>query len=205
MPYGSLRLLDKSVEVIMNFFLSLSRGIDTITNAIGKITFWLTTVMVLVGAYNVITRYLSRWIGIQLSGNVYFELQTYAYDLIFLLGAAYVFSQNGHVRVDIIFSNLKEKTRAWIDVFGAMLFLVPFCWLGIFLSRKYVADSWRVFEQSPNPGGLPRYPMKTVIIMAFALLIIQAISETIKNIAFIRGHENSGSVHDPKRGLGGAH
>ncbi|UCH24315.1 MAG: TRAP transporter small permease subunit [Trueperaceae bacterium] len=187
----------------MRFLLAFSRGIDSVTTALGRAMWWLTLFMVLIGAYNVVTRYafgaianlFGDRVALLLSGNVYLELQTYAYDLVFLLGAAYVFKADAHVRVDIIFSRLSARAKSWIDIAGATLFLIPFCTLGIFFSQSYVARSWRQLEVSPNPGGLPRYPIKTVIIIAFALLIAQAISETIKNIAFLRGHPNSGSIH----------
>ena len=204
----------------MNFWLSISRGIDAVTRAFGRTLMWLTTFMVLAGSMNVISRNITSKTGWRdfllnrfgegsqsfidtviriftpLGGNIFFELQTYAFDLVFLLGAAYVFSENGHVRVDVLFSRLGAKGRAWIDNFGISIFLIPFCWLGLFVSQRTIAQSWSKFEQSPNPGGLPRYPMKAVIMMAFTLLIIQGISELIKNTALLRGHPNSGSMHD---------
>ncbi len=203
----------------MDFWLSISRGIDAVTRGFGKVLMWLTTFMVLIGSMNVIARNISSRDGWKnffldrfgestqpfinavvgffapLSSNVFFELQTYAFDLVFLLGAAYVFSENGHVRVDVLFSRLGAKGRAWIDNFGILAFLIPFCWLGLFVSQRTVAQSWSKFEQSPNPGGLARYPMKAVIMMAFTLLIIQGISELIKNTALLRGHPNSKSMH----------
>jgi len=204
----------------MNFWLSISRGIDAVTRAYGRTLMWLTTFMVLAGSLNVVSRNITSRVGWRdfllnrfgegaqsfidgviafftpLGGNIFFELQTYAFDLVFLLGAAYVFSENGHVRVDVLFSRLGAKGRAWIDNFGIMVFLIPFCWLGLFVSQKTVAQSWSKLEKSPNPGGLDRYPMKAVIMMAFTLLIIQGISELIKNTALLRGHPNSGSMHD---------
>lgn len=187
----------------MKFFLSVARGIDGFTTLVGKLMWWLTLFMVLVGAYNVITRYaygviqsvLGDAIAEKLSGNVYLELQTYSYDLVFLLGAAFVLHADGHVRVDIIYSNLRARAKATIDIIGTWLFLVPFSAMGIYFSHRYVAASWRSMEISPNPGGLARYPLKTVIIIAFALLIAQGISETIKNVAFLRGDPRSGSIH----------
>jgi len=187
----------------LKLFLAISRGIDTVATILGKIMWWLTLFMVLIGAYNVITRYafgvIARLFGEGvahvLSGNVYLEMQTYAYNLVFLLGAAYVFKADAHVRVDIIYSNLSRKAKAWVDIFGSVFFLIPFSLLGIFFSQSYVARSWRQLEVSPNPGGLARYPIKTIIVIAFALLITQAISEIIKNIAFLRDHPDSGSIH----------
>jgi len=197
----------------LKFFLAMAKGIDAVTALIGRIMWWLTLFMVLVGAYNVITRYaygvIQRVFGDavaeRLSGNVYLELQTYSYDLVFLLGAAFVLHADGHVRVDIIFSTLKPQAKAVIDIIGTWAFLVPFSAMGIYFSHAYVAASWRAHEISPNPGGLLRYPLKTVIVVAFALLIAQGISETIKNAAFLAGRKGSGSTYDtPRLPPGGA-
>lgn len=198
----------------MNFFLGIARGIDLVTSFIGRLMAWLTLFLVLVGAFNVFTRYgfplINRWFGENvahaLSGNRYLELQTYAFSLIFLLGAAYVFRKDGHVRVDIIFSSLGNKAKAWIDIIASFVMLFPFCWLGIYTAaantsrngrviKSYIAKSWDSLEMSANPGGLPQYPLKTVIVIAFCLLFIQGVSEVIKNIAFVKGIEHSGSVH----------
>lgn len=198
----------------MKFFLAVAKGIDAITALIGRVMWWLTLFMVLVGAYNVITRYaygviqsvVGEAIAERLSGNVYLELQTYSYDLVFLLGAAFVLHADGHVRVDILYSTLSSRAKAIIDIIGTWLFLVPFSAMGIYFSHSYVSASWRSMEISPNPGGLARYPIKTVIVVAFALLIAQGISETIKNVAFLRGHPRSGSIHaggDGESGGGG--
>lgn len=181
----------------MKLLLAISRGIDWLSTTIGRITFWLALVLVLVGVYNVVTRYLGGFLRLRLSSNFYLELQTYLYNLMFLLGAAYVLKVNAHVRVDVIYSRLAPKSKAVIDIIGALLFLIPFAVLGFYLSWGYVMRSWQQLEMSPNPGGLPRYPIKTFILVVFAMLILQAISESIKNLAFVRGHENSGSIHAP--------
>lgn len=192
----------------MNFFLGISRAIDWATTKLGQLMWWVSLVMVLVGAFNVITRYsfpiLSNIFGNEfagrLSGNAYLSVQTFAYNLIFLVGAAYVFKSDSHVRVDIVFSRLSAKAKTWVDIFGILVFLLPFCWMGIFFSRKYVASSWSKFELSGDPGGIPFYIVKTAIPVAFVLLIFQGISELIKHIAFLNNHPNSGSVHseEPK-------
>lgn len=201
----------------MNFFLGIARGIDIITSFIGRLMAWLTLFLVLVGAFNVFTRYgfsfisdnFGEEVAHALSGNRYLELQTYAFSLVFLLGAAYVFRKDGHVRVDIIFSNLGNKAKAWIDIIASFVMLFPFCWLGMYTAaantsrngriiKSYIAKAWDSLEMSANPGGLPQYPLKTVIVIAFCLLFVQGISEVIKNIAFVAGVENSGSVHAPE-------
>lgn len=156
---------------------------------------WLTLFMVAVGVINVVTRYIGRAIGMRLGGTIYIALQIYAFDLIFLLGAAYLLRVDGHVRIDLIYSNLSRRGRAWVDIFGTLVFLFPLCYMGIVLSRPYVANSWRQMEINRNAGNIPVYPIKTAIIVAFALLAIQGLSELIKNIAFLSGHPNSGSLH----------
>lgn len=171
----------------MQFLLRVSRWIDRVSGWLGWLTIGLTLVMTAVGAYNAITRYLSQYMGTNLSSNRYIEVQWYLFSLIFLLGAGYVLRKGAHVRVDIFYSRLSVKQRAWIDLCGALLMLLPFCAIVIFYSLPAVANSWSVFEQSSDPAGLPRYPLKTVIPIAFAWLGIQGISEIIKQVAIIRG------------------
>jgi len=187
----------------MGPLLGVARVIDAVTGAIGRSMRWVSLFMVAVGVYNVVTRYfygpLERLVGIRaaekMTGNTFLELQTYSFDLIFLLAAAYVLSVDGHVRVDILFSNYSQRTKAIIDLLGIWLFLVPFSIMGIMFTVPYVRRSWQTLEMSPNPGGLPRYPIKAVIIVAFALLLLQAISLTIRHSAFLRGHPRSGSIY----------
>ena len=185
----------------MTFLLGMTRGIDASTRALGVVAWWSSLAMVLVGAENVIARYgyniiydtFGSGVARALSNNTYFELQSLLYNVVFLIGAAYVLQVDGHVRVDIIFSQLSARKRAWIDILGTVLFLWPFAVMTIHFSQRYVATSWAAQEFSPNAGGLPRYPIKTLIVVAFALLIIQGLSQIIKHVAFLRGHPASGS------------
>jgi len=188
----------------VTFLLAIARGIDATTTLIGKLTWWASLLLVLVGVQNVVARYgyqqIRRAFGddvaAALSNNTFLELQTLLYSAIFLLGAAYVMQIDAHVRVDILYSRLRRRTRAWIDIVGTVLFLFPFAWMGIYFGNTYVARSWAQLEMSPNPGGLARYPIKTLIIVAFALLIVQGVSQIIKHVAFLRGVAGSGSPHD---------
>lgn len=188
----------------MSVLLGFARVVDAVTGLIGRLMWWVSLFMVAVGVYNVITRYfygplealVGRDAAAAMTGNFYLELQTYAFDLIFLLGAAYVLRKDGHVRVDIVYSRLSARRKALVDTVCTWLFLVPFSAMGILYSLPYVRRSWATLEMSPNPGGLPRYPIKTVIVVAFALLILQGISETIRNAAFLAGRKGSGSVHE---------
>lgn len=171
----------------MNFLLSVSAVVDWLSYRLGRLMGWVAVLLVVLGVINVIGRYLGARLGIQLGSNTLLEAQTYAYNLIFLLGAGHVLLQDGHIRVDILYSRFSARTRAWIDIAGALLFLTPFCLLAIWFSFDYVLRSWGTMEMSPNPGGLPRYPIKTVIIAAFVMLLLQGLSETVKRVAWLRG------------------
>ena len=170
----------------MRTLLRIAHRIDRTNEWIGRAVYWLTLIMVGVGAYNALVRYLDRFTGLGLSSNTYIELQWYMYSLIFLLGAAYTLKHNAHVRVDVLFMRLTPRGRAWVNLGGTLLFLLPFCILVIWMSWPTVHNSWAVLEVSPDPGGLPRYPIKTVIPIAFILLFLQGISLAIKQIAFLR-------------------
>lgn len=188
----------------MSVLLGFARVVDAVTGLFGRLMWWVSLFMVAVGVYNVLTRYfygaleavVGRQLAARMTGSFYLELQTYSFDLIFLLGAAYVLRMDGHVRVDIVYSNLSARRKAIVDIVCTWLFLVPFAALGILYSLPYVRRSWQTLEMSPNPGGLPRYPIKAVIVVAFAMLILQALSETIRNAAFLSGRKGSGSVHE---------
>jgi TRAP-type mannitol/chloroaromatic compound transport system permease small subunit len=145
----------------------------------------------------VVVRYLGRYIELQLSSNVYIELQWYLFSMIFFLGFAYVLKHNVNVRVDFLYANWSERTRAWVDFVGTLLFLVPFCILGIYVTILPVSFSWGFLpdgtwggsiEWSSDANGLPRAPLKSMIIVAFAMLLLQAIAQLIKYAAIINGH-----------------
>ncbi len=171
----------------MHAWLRLAAWIERANENVGRFTAWLVLVMTLVGAYNAVVRYLGRHLGANLSSNAYIELQWYLYSLIFLLGAAYTLKHNAHVRVDVFYGRVTQRMRAWINLLGTALFLLPFSVLTLWLSWPSVRNSWIVREGSPDPGGLPRYPIKSVILVAFVLLVLQGIAEIIRNVAILRG------------------
>jgi len=154
---------------------------DRLNSRIGVAVSWLTLAMVAVGTYNAVVRYLGRFTGWNLSSNAYLELQWYMFSLVFLLGAAYALLTGAHVRVDVIFSRLPERWRRRIDLWGSLLFLIPFAVFGLVMSWPAVRNSWAVLEVSSDPGGLPRYPIKSVLLVAFALLALQGLAEAVRN------------------------
>lgn len=177
----------------MRRLLRLSAAIDRANDRIGAAIQWLVLLMVIVGAFNALARYATKFSGISLSSNAYLDLQWYMFSLIFLLGAAYGLNRDVHVRVDVLYSRLTVRGRAWIDLAGSVLFLLPFCVMMLWVSWPAVRNSWVVLEGSPDPGGLPRYPIKTLILISFFLLFLQGVSQTIKQIERIReGHAGGG-------------
>jgi len=158
----------------------LADAIDALAEGAGALIRWLVLVMVLLGAFNAVARYLGRSIGVQLSSNAFIEAQWYLFSLIFLLGAGYTLKRKGHVRVDVLYERFSARTRAWIDLAGTLVLLLPFCVFGVVMAWPSVRNSWSLREGSPDPGGLPRYPIKTVILLAFALLFLQGVAWALR-------------------------
>ncbi|MGB3571988.1 MAG: TRAP transporter small permease subunit [Phormidesmis sp.] len=173
----------------MQSLLPIARRIDRFTHAIGKFASWLVLVMIGVGVWNVLGRYIGNAIGQNLSSNALIETQWYLFDIVFLLGAAYTLQHNEHVRVDVLYDRFNRRQKAIADLIGTLLFLLPFSILVIYFSWSAIVRSWVVRETSPDPGGLIRYPIKTMVIVSFVLLILQGLSDVIKNWATISdGH-----------------
>jgi TRAP-type mannitol/chloroaromatic compound transport system permease small subunit len=185
----------------VELLLRLSRRIDRLNDAVGSGVSWLALVMVLLGAFNAVARYLGRFVGTDLSSNAYLEGQWYLFSLLFLLGAAWTLRQDRHVRVDVLYGRLSPRARTWIDLVGSLLFLLPFCAFALWVSWPSVRNSIATWEVSPDPGGLPRWPLKAVVLVAFGLLALQGVSEAIKRLAVLRGRvppDDSGrpAVHE---------
>jgi TRAP-type mannitol/chloroaromatic compound transport system permease small subunit len=182
--------------------LHVAHLIDRLTNIVGNLSNWLVILVIAVGFYNVLARYIGRFIGLKLSSNVFIELQWYLFSLIFFLGFAYVLKQGANVRVDFLYANWNEKRRAWVDVLGNLLVLIPFCLIGIYVTFNPVLSSWGrlpggdwgTWEVSSDADGLPRAPIKTMIIVAFGLLLLQSISQTIKHIAVLMGYSEAAQL-----------
>ena len=176
------------MNTLLDSLLKFSRWIDAVNERIGQFAYWLVLAMLGVGCWNVIGRYVGQAIGQNLSSNSLIETQWYLFSLIFLMGAAYTLKYNGHVRVDMFQSRWSGKRKALAELVGTLFFLLPFCSLVIVFSWKVIWASWKIWETSPDPGGLPRYPIKSMIIVSFVTLIFQGISEAIKNIAILTDH-----------------
>ncbi|MCS6843706.1 MAG: TRAP transporter small permease subunit [Caldilineales bacterium] len=162
--------------------------VDRITEALGRVAMYVAIVLIAVGFGNVVLRYVGRAIGVRLTSNMIIELQWYMYSVIFLLGFAYILKHNINVRVDFWFGRQSQRRKALIDLLGHAIGLVPFAVIGLLVTYNPILTSWGrrpngtwgPWEVSPDPSGLPRAPIKTMILVAFITLFLQAIAEIIK-------------------------
>lgn len=166
----------------MNFLLKLSRLIYALSDLIGKSLIWLILAAVLISAGNAIVRKIFN-----MSSNAFLEIQWYLFAAVFMLGAGYAFLKNAHVRIDFLSNRFSERTRNWIDIFGILLFLGPLCYMLIVMSWPLFMNAWTSGEMSQNANGLIRWPVYLMIPAGMALLLLQAFSELIKRVAFLRG------------------
>ena len=169
----------------MNALAKLSRSIDKLNLWVGQSVAWATWVVVLVVFVDVVMRYAfnTSFVFVQ-------ELEWHLFAFIFLMGAGYTLLNDGHVRVDIFYQRLTPTAKAWINLFGVVLFLIPGCILVIATSWSFVANSFAVMEGSPDPGGIPyRFLLKACVPAGFILLLLQGISMGIKSLFTILDRE----------------
>jgi TRAP-type mannitol/chloroaromatic compound transport system permease small subunit len=150
--------------------------IDRITAAIGRIATWCSLYVVIAEFAVVVLRYALGYGSIRLQESV-----LYAHAGLFMLAAAWTLQINGHVRVDIFYARHPARTRAVVDLLGAVVFLLPSAAVLFALTLPYVERSWRIFEGSPQPSGLPFvYLLKTVILLFAALIGLQGVAQAIR-------------------------
>jgi TRAP-type mannitol/chloroaromatic compound transport system permease small subunit len=166
----------------MQLLLALSRAIDRLNDIMGRSVMWLILVAVLVSAGNAVIRKVFNY-----SSNAWLELQWYLFGAAFMLAAAYTLKQNEHVRIDVFYGARSRRTQHWIDLFGHVVFLLPFAILMTWLLMPYFLQAWFSGEGSSNSGGLIIWPARALMLAGFILLLLQAVAEIIKKIAVIMG------------------
>ena len=172
----------KKPSHLMLVLLAASRFVDRLNERIGRAVSWLVLAAVLVSAGNAVMRY-----SVNVSSNAWLEIQWYLFSAIFLLAAGWALLRNAHVRIDVITARLSPRARAWIDIIGTVLFLMPMALLIMYLAWAMFMQSYVGDEISSDAGGLVRWPVKLLIPVGFGLLVLQGASEIVKRIAFLRG------------------
>ena len=166
----------------MKLLLKLSKAVDGLNTQVGRLTMWLILATTLISAGNALVRKIFN-----VSSNGLLEIQWYLFAAVFMLGAGYGFLKNSHVRIDFISTKLSDRGRNWVDVLGIAFVLIPFCLITIALGWPFFMQALVSGEMSQNAGGLIRWPAYVLIPLGFALLLLQALSEMVKRVAFLRG------------------
>lgn len=157
--------------------------VENISEKLGRFISWSVLLLVLIIVYDVFMRYAFKIGSVTLQ-----ELEWHLFALLFLLGAAYTFKHDGHVRVDVLYRSQRfsERHRAWVDLLGSLFFLLPFCLVIIVSSLSFVSASFQILEGSPDPGGLPlRFLLKAAIPLSFGLLLLQGVALLLRRVDFL--------------------
>jgi len=158
--------------------LAYSRVIDWISTQLAVVANWLVLLAAVISAANAGSRYLFSE-----SSNGWLEIQWYMFAGMVLLGAPYALKMNEHVRVDLVYGMVSERTQIWIDIVGGILFLLPICVILTYFTWPWFVESWEINEASSNAGGLIRWPVKLLLPVGFCLMALQGVAEIIKRVA----------------------
>lgn len=161
----------------------LASRIEQFSEWTGRTIAWLTLAMVLMQFLVVVLRY-----GFNTGSIAMQESITYLHALVFMLGAAYTLKREGHVRVDIFYGRMSEAGRAWVDLLGTLLLLLPTFLFLIVISWPTVYNSWVQLEGSPETGGLPLvFLLKTVMLVMPVLMLVQSLAMIARNLLSLSG------------------
>ena len=170
-----------ALDAVLKMLLPVTRVVDAINTWIGKRLAWLILAAVVVSAANATVRKI-----FDTSSNAWLELQWVLFSIVFLLCSPWTLLANEHIRIDIVNNMLPKQVRNIIDVVGHAFFLLPLTIIMVLTGIPFFYRSVEINEQSGNAGGLPQWPSKALIMIAFAMLFIQGISELVKRIAVMR-------------------
>jgi TRAP-type mannitol/chloroaromatic compound transport system permease small subunit len=168
-------------RMVMARFTTLANGIDRLNTAIGRAASWCALAIVLIGFAVVLLRYVLGLGSIWLQESI-----LYAHAALFLLAAAWTLKEGGHVRVDVFYADASPRTKAWVDLLGALFLLLPLCFAIVWFSLPYVKGSWAVLERSREASGLPLvFLLKTLIPVFAVLLALQGVAQAVRAAAFL--------------------
>lgn len=169
-------------DVLIKSLLPMARAIDACNRTIGRYLSWLILAAVLISTVNAVVRK-----SFAVSSNSWLELQWMLFGVVFLLCSPWTLLDNEHIRIDIVSNLMPRRLRNVIDVVGHAFFLLPFTIVMVVTGVPFFLKSFAIDEQSMNAGGLPQWPAKSLIMIGFALLFVQGLSELLKRVAIMRG------------------
>jgi len=165
----------------MHGLLRVVRTVDSLNARIGKLVAWLQLPIVVIILFDVISRRF-----LELGSVMLQEIEWHLHAILFFFTLAYAYQRNVHVRIDIIRNHLSERARAWIELFGCFVFLIPYTGIIVWLSIGFVARSWIMGEVSDSPAGLAyRWVIKSTIPLAFLLLFLQGWAEALRKTVWL--------------------
>lgn len=166
----------------MKQLLRLTRYVDRLNSGVGEAMSWAILLVVLLSTGNALARKL-----LSTGSNAALELQLYLFAAIFLLNGGNTLLRNEHIRIDVLFIRLKERTRLWIDVLGILVFLLPMAGMTAWMTLPMLARTYAGSETSASTGGLLLWPAWALVVTGFVLLILQALAELVKRLAQLQG------------------
>ena len=176
----------------MQSLTALARRIDAFNEVIGRFVSWVALVMVLLQVVIVLMRYVFGVGSIMMQESI-----VYMHAILFMATAGYTLAHNGHVRIDIFYREASPRTKAAVDLFGSLFFLMPVCILILWVSWTYVAVSWSVFEGSKETSGIPAVFLLKSLIQVFAVLVcLQAVSVAVGAACTLFGLSTSGTEEE---------
>ena len=196
-PKGSLGVLYRIKEAI-----------EAVTSFTGAISLWLVWLVFILGLFNVVTRYVARFVRRDIIIGEVFDLQWMVFGALFLLGLNYGVREGVNPRIDFWWVNFSARRKAWIDLFFHTFFFLPFLIMSIRIIWGYALTAmgrsfdgswttwrlWEIWEQSTDAGGLPRGPIKLLMLIGLILIATQVVAEIIKQILVLRGREDLAEV-----------
>ena len=181
-PKVAARRSGANLETSVSALLQLSKAIDALSEFVGRWVAWLILAAVVISAGNAIVRK-----AFNQSSNGLLEIQWYLFAAVFMLAAGYTLLRGEHVKIDVIFGHFAKRTQIGIEIFGLIVFLLPFVYSVLTEFTPLFLKALRSGEMSENAGGLIRWPVYAMVPLGFALLGLQGLSELIKRVAFLMG------------------
>ncbi len=161
------------------------RSIDRLIRLIGRSAAWLILATVLICAGVALARYLLGFGRIWLQ-----ELYVVCFAVCFMLVGPYAYATDSHIRIEILHQYWSPRTKAWVEIVGCVVFLVPWLLLILWSSLPFVRLSWRVLEPSAQPGGLPGlFLVKSAIPLFAALMLLQALAVIGRKVIYLAGRD----------------
>jgi len=153
-----------------------SKRMDRLADQVGQAISYVWLVLLAVIVINVLMRYVLNEGRIEME-----ELQWHLYSVGFLLGLGYAYQADAHIRVDVLHEHFSYRVKAWIELYGIVLLLLPFIALILIYSVPFVASSYALAEVSASPGGLPlRWLIKATLPLGFSLLLLTVLSRLLR-------------------------